>query len=121
MKIERMVEHKSLTMADDGSLTEAFSMRNLAGGMIYMPAAWVAANIGFKVCDTETGTFNILCDQYGAPVEISGVSTTVAQWYAMPNEIFAAWWVKVWSKNTASTADVGQSGGPLTIKVMLKG
>ena len=122
-RITRAIDVVTLTMADSGNVTEAFDMTLFASGMVLMPAAWIAANCGFKVCDTEGGTFTLLLDDIGVPVQISTVSTSRAGWYALPDKLFGAHFVQLWSKSaTAATeTDVSQTGGPLSFTVALKG
>lgn len=50
----------TVTMADNAAVTGAFRMHDFIGGIVIVPAAWIAANMGFQVCDTETGTYAIL-------------------------------------------------------------
>jgi hypothetical protein len=113
----------TVTIADDAAISGAFYVAPFIGGIVTIPAAWVAANMGFKVSDREDGTYTILReDDTDQPVQIQYVSTSTAKSYKIPNEIFPALWVKLWSKSaTAATeTDVNQSGGPLSITVMLK-
>src|SRR3990167_4981683 len=113
----------TVTIADNAAISGAFRMHEYAGGIVTVPTGWVAANIGFRVCDTETGTYTILReDDADQPVQIVSVSTSASRSYKIPNDVFPAHWVKLWSKSaTAATeTDVNQTGGPLTFTLMLK-
>ena len=111
------------TIADGAAISGAFRLHEYYGGIVTVPAAWVAANMGFQVCDTEDGTYSILREPgTNQPVQIENMSTSAIRSYKIPNDIFPALWVKLWSKSaTAATeTDVNQTGGPLSITVMLK-
>lgn len=112
-----------LSIADDGTLSGAFYMGDHSLGLVTIPSGWTAANMGFKVCDTEGGTYTILRDDStDAPVQIANIATAAAKTYVIPTKVFPALWIKLWSKSaTAATeTDVQQSGGPLAITVILK-
>jgi hypothetical protein len=116
MPLYRGATAKSLTIASGAAVTEAFDMSTHAGGIVFMPAAWTAANIGFQVSDTETGTFYPLYDDAGAIVEIG--SPAVDNGYSIPAEVFGAAWVKLWSQD-GSANDTNQAAAR-TVKVVLK-
>ncbi len=112
-----------VVIADNAYLSNAFSMIDWGVGILTVPTGWVAANIGFQVCHTEGGTYTILREEdTDQPVQIQYVSTSAARSYRVPVELFAAQWVKLWSKSaTAATeTDVNQTGGPLELTLMLK-
>lgn len=113
----------SLTIADNAALSQAFDFSGYSGGMVLIPNGWVAANLGFKVSPDDGGTFDILRDDVGTPVQVSGILTTGARWYKLPDDLFGVLWAKLWSKSTtaATETDTNQTGGPLAITVMLKG
>ena len=57
----RLVEqgrHDEL-MEADAQYRSLFDMQIHAGGIVCLPAAWTAANIGFQVSDSEGGTYYI--------------------------------------------------------------
>jgi hypothetical protein len=113
----------TVTMADGAAITNAFQMHNWIGGIVVIPAAWIAANMGFQVSDREDGTYTILReDDTDQPVQIQYVSTSTAKSYKIPNEIFPALWVKLWSKSATNATETGvdQTGGPLNFTLMLK-
>lgn len=76
-----------------------------------------------SVAPTTGGTFVILRDASGNPVQIGSIKTDGARAYALPAELFGCGFVKLWSKSaTAATeTDVNQTGGPLSLTVVLKG
>lgn len=113
----------TVTIADNAAISGAFRMREWLGGIITVPSGWTAANIGFQVCETESGTYTILReDDADQPVQILSVNTSAARSYKIPNDVFPALWVKLWSKSATATTetDVNQTGGPLNFTIMLK-
>lgn len=118
----RTVAEPSVTILQNAALSDAFDMRGREGGMVEVPDGWTDANIGFKVCGTLGGTYVVAKDKTGVPIQISGVNTTTGAAYAIPVELYAAHYVKVWSKHkTAATeTDVNQTGSAKTLKLMLK-
>lgn len=109
-------------IAQDQSLAStAFDMSDYSLGFVITPSTWTAANIGFKMCDTLDGTYLIAKDKSGVPIQISGVSTGAACSYAIPTELFASKFVKLWSKHlTAGTEDNVNQAGARILKVILK-
>lgn len=113
----------TVTIADNAAVSGAFQITPFIGGIVTVPTGWVAANIGFQVSTEEAGTYTILReDDTDQPVQIISVSTSASRSYKIPNDIFPAQWVKLWSKSaTAATeTDVNQTGGPLNFTLMLK-
>ena len=110
-----------LTIAINTAISGAFLMDDFIGGFVLIPAAWDAANIGFQICSTETGTYVIAKDKDGSPIQIASVTTNASYWYAIPTTLFPARWVKVWSKSAtaATVTDVNQTAAR-TLEVMLK-
>lgn len=120
--IGRKFSSFNLTIANNAALSAAFSMQDYAGGIVTVPSAWTAANIGFQVCFEPAGTFAILRDDEGTPVQISGILTNGVRAYAFPDKVFAAHWVKLWSKSsTAATETDTNQGGDRALSVVLKG
>lgn len=109
--MEQLSASFNLTIADGAAVSDA----------VIIPTSWTDANMGFKVCDTPTGTFVPLKTDAGVPVQISSITTDAAYGYKIPNDIFPARWVKLWSKSTtaATVTDTNQSGA-ISITVMLK-
>jgi len=112
----------TVTIANGAATSGAFDMRYWVSGAVLVPSAWTAANIGFQVCDTETGTFVALKDDTGVPVQISSVTTDTSFWYEFPTpEVFSGHFVKLWSKSTtAATVTNTNQGAARTLTVMLK-
>ena len=109
----------SATMAV--AITEAISMEHWIGGQVVVPSAWTAANIGFKVCDTADGTFVILKDDVGTPIQISNITTDASYAYSLPTEIFKARYMKLWSKSaTAGTVTDANQAASRSLSVYLK-
>jgi len=100
-----MNDHKfdttTLTIAESGHTSDAFAFGKYLYGQIRMPAAWTAASIGFKVSNTEDGTFLPLYDHDGNLVQIDSPSVDGA--YQIPTALVAAGWVKLWSQNGSGT------------------
>jgi hypothetical protein len=111
----------SVTIADSAALSGAIYIGDHIGMIVTTDASWTDANMGFQVSTSETGTYTILRDDTGVPVQISGVVTDTATSYKVPDKIFPGLWVKVWSKHkTAGTVtDVNQSGAE-TLTITLK-
>lgn len=106
----------SVTISAGEALSDAVDMRHFAGGLVITPSAWTSADIGFKVSDTENGTYVPLYDDTGAAVYISGVDVDRA--CVMPENLYGAHFVKLWS-SSAGASDVNQ-GDDRTLTLMLK-
>jgi len=119
--ISRYSEIQSVVIADAAALSRAVNFSRVAGGMVIVPTSWTAANLGFYVCDTFGGTYVILRDESGNPVQISNILTTGARAYALPAELYGATFVELWSKSStaATETDTNQSGA-ITLTLMLK-
>lgn len=119
----------SLTLADNSSTTDGggnsgtagvMDVRDYNAGSVTLPAAWVAARLTFTGCDTPGGTFLPLYTTAGAIVAITNVSTSAAQRYTLPADVFSgARYIKLVSTNTSTAAAVSQTGGPFTLVVGL--
>ena len=108
-----------LTLQSTDAVTDAIDMRPYTTGFITIPTACTAANIGFKICETATGTFVTAKDSTGGVIEISTITTTDTYAYQIPTSMLGAFHVKLWSKNTSSEADVNQAADR-TLVVHLK-
>lgn len=107
------------TIAINKAIGSAVCLEGREGGYIIMPSAWTAADLGFKVCDTEDGTFAILRDTAGVAVDIEDPAAGIA--HVIPDALFkGAIWVKPWSKNAtpATETDVNQAAAR-TIKFVV--
>ena len=94
-----------VTIANGTALSNVISFYEHAYAVLHMPAAWTAADVGFYVSSTLDGTFLPLYDDAGAMVEIAGPA--VDQAHAIPVEVLASRFVKVWSQNAGVDANQG--------------
>lgn len=118
---KRIINMHKLTIANGEALSAAFDFRGWSGGMVIVPSAWTAANIGFQVCDEEAGTFAIARDDDGAPLNISSILTNGSRAYELPPELFGAHYVKLWSKSATDATETGvNQGADRALTVMLK-
>ena len=97
----------SVTIANGAALSGAFALAHHTMGVLYKPATWTAADIGFYVCQQEAGTYMPLYNVNGVLVNITGLSTTVVEAYALPAELAGCRYVKVWSQNSGTSANQG--------------
>jgi hypothetical protein len=74
-------------------------------GILHMPAAWTAADIGFLVSPTVDGTFSPLYDISGSLVVFSTPAVDTAN--VLPIELQGSVYVKLWS----NTAGVNEAQG----------
>ena len=121
--IGRFSSVETLTIGLGLAITSTeLDMTHYSGGVVIVPAVWDAANIGFTVSPTSGGTFVILRDYLGTPVQISGIETAGSRAYSLPMEIFACGFIKLWSKSltTLTETDVNQAANR-TLTVILKG
>lgn len=94
-----------VTIPNGTALSNIIDFREYAYAIVHMPAVWTAADIGFQVSSELDGTFLPLYDDAGALVEIS--SPAVDQAHAVPVEVLAARFVKLWSQNAGVDANQG--------------
>lgn len=85
-------------------------------GVLRVPGTWTAADIGFKITGND-GTDYVLYDEDGTQVFMDTI--VVDQWRPLPAELINVSRFKLYSKNTASAADVNQ-GGARAIQLILK-
>jgi hypothetical protein len=109
-------KYSSQTIASGGNLSDAFDFRAYTMGLIHMPAAWTAASIGFKVCNTAGGTYLPLYDKNGSLVQITSPAASKA--YALPAELAGAHFVKLWSQD--GTGSNSNQAAARTLVVDLK-
>ena len=122
-KIARSVNYQWVTIAINTAITGVIDVLGYADGAVLIPSAWTDANLGFQMPpDTgTTGTFLALKDESGNPVQISGITTNAAFWYAIPARVFPAATIKLWSKSTtAATVTDTNQGAARSILVVLK-
>ena len=90
----------TVTIPSGAALSEALNIKSFALGLVHMPDAWTAADIGFQVSSTVGGDYLPLNNEDGGLLVISG--PLVDQAYVIPARVGAALYVKLWS-NTAGT------------------
>ena len=105
------------TIPSGAALSAAINMAEYASGQIITPAAWTAAAIAFKVCDTIGGTFVPLRGATGAVVEITNVVAAGA--FPLPAELSSSQYFKIWSENAGAGTDANQ-GADRVMTVLLK-
>jgi hypothetical protein len=120
--IARENSYALITILSGEAESETLDFGNYAGGMVLVPSAWTAANIGFKVSRLNNGTYNILRDDIGVPVQISTILTSGARWYTLPSELYGAKFVRLWSKSTVSATETDTNqGAERELELLLKG
>lgn len=101
----RISSTQQVTILNGTALSNVLSFYEHAYGIVHMPAAWTAADIAFQVASELNGTFQPLYDDAGALVEIS--SPAVDQAHAIPVEVLAARFVKLWSQSGGAGVNQG--------------
>lgn len=99
------------TIADNAQVTDAMKFAGMAGGGFVLPTGFVSTSIGFSVGLTEAGTFYALEDSAGDAI---AMTVQAERAYSFPAELFGWPWVKM-------TTGSQETGGPLTIPVVLQG
>lgn len=119
---EKVSTVKTVTIANGAALSNAFYFGSTDQGMVLIPSAWTAANIGFQFSATESGTFTFLeHHDSGEPVQIGNIPTSTSVWKEFPPEVKAGMWVKLWSKSsTAATETDTNQGAARSLTVVLK-
>jgi hypothetical protein len=105
------------TILNGAALSGVVNMQDYALGSIITPAAWTAAAIAFKVCDSPTGTFVPLRGATGAILEITNVVVSGA--FPLPAELLSCAYFQVWSETAGAGTDVNQ-GADRIMTLMLK-
>lgn len=108
-KIRRKSKVQSFTMFTATAACDTIPMFDMAGGVVEMGTISTnASQINLWVADTTNGPFYQLYDKEGAVVKITlAPSTSAGRAYAMPDEVFAAHFIKFVSATTNSTGTVG--------------
>lgn len=104
----------TVTIANGAALSGVINMEEFTQGIIHMPAAWTAADIGFYVSSEVGGTYLPVSNASGLVV-ISGPAVDNA--YVLPADIYPARYIKLWS-NTAGSDE--NQGAARTLIVDLK-
>lgn len=108
-KIRRKSKTHSFTLATATASCDTIPMFDMAGGLVSVGTMVTAATqINLWVSESTNGPFRQLYDKDGAVVKITlAASTADGRVYAMPDESFAAQYVKFVSATTNSTGTVG--------------
>lgn len=106
MAIARQYRSQAVSIETGQALSAPVDMRWFSGVIVHIPAVWTAANLGLLTSETELGTYNILRDESGTPVQVSGILTTGARAYSLPVEAFPCGWEKRWRWNGATTRPI---------------
>ena len=119
--MRRGSETVTVTILDGAALSDAYDMSSYAGGTLHMPAAWTAAAIGFQVSSTVGGTYQEMLAGDGTLLQIENDATVAiaGSSYALPAEMFGAFFVKLWSQNGAGVG-VNQVGADRVFSLDLK-
>lgn len=109
------------TIAINTAISDELDFTDFSGGIVIIPVAWTAANLGIQVAEKGGGTFAILRNATGTPVQISGIKVDGVRAYALPDEVFACSSIKLWSKNAAAATetDTNQTAAR-SLNVLLK-
>lgn len=120
MRFTRRIFVEKIVIAVGESLSAALDFSQYAGGILINSGTdWTTADLCFEVSDTLSGTYVKLRDSSGVLIRVTGLSTTAGEARPLPEELFAAGFVKLRSVNTASEAAVNQVATQ-TIKLVLK-
>jgi len=92
--------------------SDAFAYYPNLAGFLHMPALWTAANIGFLVSSTVSGTYAPLYDIDGNLVVITG--PTANNTYTLPADLAGSSFVKLWS-NTAGSNEAQGADRAITL------
>ena len=108
-KIRRKSKVNSFTMFTATASCDTIPMFDMAGGLVSVGTMVTASTqINLWVSDSTSGPFRQLYDKDGAVVKITlAASTADGRVYAMPDEAFAAQYIKFVSATTNSTGTVG--------------
>lgn len=95
--------------ASGNTSTEYVQIERDAGLSVQVPSAWTAADIGFLGSDSETGTYVDICDSSGSRVKITGIATSEAKWYDVPEAVAKHLYIKLQSIDTSDETDEAQA------------
>ena len=112
----RKISDYKAVIANGAAVSDAIELSQFSGMIVQMPAAWTAASIGFKVCNTPDGTFLPLYDDDGLLVQID--SPAVDKAYSAPAPVFAAMYIQLWSQDGSASAT--NQGAARTLTVTMK-
>ena len=115
--MDRIVHQETLTIANAAAISGAVDFRKFTTGVYHMPTGWTAAQIGFKVSQSKTGTYLPLYDLVGAFITVTTTAVDVAM--PLPAQLAGCAWFKFWSQD-GSAGNTNQ-GAARTIRYDLKG
>lgn len=119
--LTRQSSVRKAAIAAGAALSGAIDLREMAGGILKNDGTnWTVADIVFDVCETAGGTFTTLEDETGTAVRLSGLATNAAEARKLPDELFAAHWVKLRSVTAGSVTSANQTNAQ-SFSLMLKG
>lgn len=114
--INRTTKVQTMTIANGAAVSDAFDMKDYAGGNLYMPAAWTEASLGFQIATSQGAAYYPLYDSAGDIIEIS--EPVVDKAYQLPRDLFGCLWVKLWSQD--GSGNNNNQGAARTIVIELK-
>lgn len=117
MALARTDDVITLTIADEGTLSDAGDISRFINASITLVTAWTSAAITFQGCDTLGGTYANIYDATGTEVTIPA-ATHSGRAYEIPAAVMNFRYIKVRSGTSGSA--VTQSNGPYTIKINAK-
>jgi hypothetical protein len=108
-KIRRKSKTHSFTLFTATASCATIPMFDMAGGIVGVGTmATAATQINLWVSDTSNGPFYQLYDKDGAVSKVTlSASTADGRAYGMPDDVFAAQFIKFVSATTNSTGTVG--------------
>ncbi len=104
--IGRMTLDTPATIPNGTALSESIDKRGLSGGSVQFPATWTAANMAFKVSNDGTNFFP-LKDATGILEELAGLPTAAGEGRALPDDLYAFNYFKLWSQTAGSDVNQG--------------
>lgn len=106
--IMREIAYRAANVGAGTALSNAIEVSDFAGGLLITPSSLDNNTaIGFKVSDREDGVFYSLFGSDGVLITIP-VSIANARAYPLPDELFGAHWIKIWTCTTGGL-DVNQA------------
>jgi hypothetical protein len=103
-RTEKACTQLTVSIAANTCESEVIDFRRYSNMLLHMPAAWTAANIGFKVSTTKTGTFIPL---YQDATLIQVQNCTVSLAFVAPSQVAYGRYVRLWSQSSGSDVDQG--------------
>lgn len=101
-KIRRKNKTFDITLDAATGTTSTIVLGDMAGGMVTLGTHNTnATELAVHVAPTSTGTFRALKDKDGAAVKVT-ISGASAAAYTLPDEVFAAPFIKLVLNNTAA-------------------